>query len=209
MRPTTRLGLLALVALLALPLALASDPAAAARFRTVKKTFANTGQIAINTFGSAAPFPSRLRVGGFEDGTITDVDLVLVGFGHEVTNDVDVLLVPPTRRGTRNALVMSDVGGGFQVDGLTLRLDDEAATKLPEVSPLPSGTYRPANYNDGLGTDNFDTQAPIPTGNTPLKIFDGLDPNGEWQLFIRDDEPGFGGIVSGGWKLVITARVPR
>ena len=209
MRPTARLGLLALVALLALPLALASDPAGAARTRTVTKTFSNTDEIAINTFGSASPFPSKLRVSGFKRGRITDVDLVLVGFGHEIPRDVDVLLVPPTDRASRNALVMSDVGFVLEVESLTLGLDDEAATKLPE-SELASGTYRPTNVSDNVGLDAFDTAvAPVPTGNTALKVFDGMNPNGEWELFIRDDAGVNGGTVSGGWKLVVTARVRR
>ena len=187
-----RLGLLALVALLALPLALTSDPAAAARFRTVRKTFANTGAITINTSGSAAPFPSRLLVRGFKDSTLTDVDLVLVGFDHEFPDEVDVLLVPPTKRASRNALVMSDVRASTVVKETTLRLDDEAAWP-PGGEALTSGTYRPTNDFDNNGPDNFDTPAPVPTGNTPLKIFDGMDPNGEWRLFIRDDTADSGG----------------
>jgi subtilisin-like proprotein convertase family protein len=209
MRLKTRLSLIVLVAVLALPLALGSNLTEAAKFRTVKKTFSNTGQITVNSFGSASPFPSLLQVSGFKRGTISDVNLVLVGLSHEVPADLDVLLVGPTNRDSHNALVMSDVGVESAKVNETLRLDDEAARTMPGMSSFPPGKYRPTNFNDNF-PDIFDsTHAPMPTGNTPLKIFDGMNPNGEWQLFIRDDAAEDSGSVSGGWRLEITVRVRR
>ncbi len=176
------------------------------RGKTVTKTFTNPDFIAINTYGSATPFPSRIRVDGLQNATITDVDLVLKGFSHELANSVDVMLVAPDGR---NALVMSDVGGVVAAAGVTLSLNDEAAADLSSAAhdPLVTGTFRPTN--GGSDADIFDTTfAPVPSGNVALSAFDGGDPNGEWRLFIRDDSPGTGGSFSDGWELRITATVP-
>jgi hypothetical protein len=174
--------------------------------RTVTQTFTNPAPIAINTFGSARPFFTTIRVTGLRGAAVTDVDLVLAGFGHAVPRDVDVLLVAPDGR---NAFVLDDVGQGALVAGLTLRLDDEAAAPLPTGgAPLTSGTFRPTNYDDGEGLDAFDNPAPVPSGNAALAVFGGMDPDGEWRLFIRDDSASDGGQLTGGWELRITATLP-
>ncbi len=173
--------------------------------QTVTKTFANTDPIAINSYGSAMPFPSRIVVSGFEAATITDVDLVLKGYSHTSPDDVDVMLVAPFGR---NAMMMSDIGVK-SVTGLTIHLDDEAEADLPSYQFLStSGAFRPKNYNDNVGLDAFDTTyAPAPSGSVALSTFDGGDPNGEWWLFVRDDLAGTAGIVAFGWELTITAKV--
>src|SRR5262249_33156585 len=37
-----------------------------------------------------------------------------------------------------------------------------------------------------------------------LSVFNGTDPNGVWQLFIMDDQGSDSGVISGGWRLVIS-----
>jgi hypothetical protein len=103
-----------------------------------------------------------------------------------------------------SAFVMGDPGNGTDVADLTITLDDEATTELPDGAVLTNGTFRPGNQT---GADPFPAPAPIPTSNTALAIFDGLAPEGAWQLFINDDAAGNTGSVSGGWELEITAKV--
>ncbi len=152
-----------------------------------------------------------IQVSGFKNATITDVDLVLKGFSHTFTPDVDVMLAAPDGR---NALVMSDVGGAYPAANLTIRLEDAAVADLPSsfLTPLISGTYRPTNVvgnADSGAVDSFDTAyAPVPSGNVALSTFDGGDPNGEWRLFIRNDRAERAGNLSGGWELTITATIP-
>jgi subtilisin-like proprotein convertase family protein len=210
-RVVSRLLPVFLIFLMVLPGTLMLDPPISAgkgkKIKTITRTFSNTGALTISTFGSASPFPSRLQVAGFKNARITDVDLVLIGFDHRVSQDVDVLLVAPNRR---NALVMSDVGNVDGAMNLRLRLDDEAPAPLA-VSPQPlvSGTFRPTDYDDFMGGDAFDTaSAPALSGTTVLSVFDGLNPNGEWQLLVRDDVASYGGTISGGWELTITAKSP-
>lgn len=199
-----------LAVLLTLPGGMVDDsPLASAgkgrKSRTMTRTFANGAPIVINASLSASPFPSRIQVRGFKRARITDVDLVLRGFGHDIPQDVDVLLAASDRR---NALVMSDVGNAEAQSGLTLRLDDRAAGSMPvDPAPLTGGTFRPTNVADNQGADAFDAAyAPSPSGATALSTFDGLNPNGEWLLFVSDDTGGFGGMIAEGWELRITAK---
>jgi subtilisin-like proprotein convertase family protein len=193
-----------IVAVLALPVAEVTQPAAASkRFKNVDKTFSNTGQISIPGNGEATPYPAPIQVSGFKNGKIKDVNLTLRNFSHTFPDHVDVLLVSPDGR---NALVMSDVGGTDNADNLTITLDDDAISGLPLSSQLTSGSFKPTN--DGA-IDNLPAPAPLSSGNIALNAFNGANPNGHWQLFVRDDNPGDNGNIAGGWSLQVTAKVKK
>jgi hypothetical protein len=175
--------------------------------QSVTRTFANATPIAIpatGTDGNASPYPSAIEVSGFANGVITDVNLTLHGLSHAAPIDVDVLLAPSHLPG-KNAVVMSDVGGQIAATNLTLLLDDQAATGLPENGPLTSGTFRPTDRVSVQPTDDWPGQSP--SGNSQLGVFNGADPNGSWRLFITDDLFSFAGSFAGGWSLTITALV--
>ncbi len=140
--------------------------------------------------GVAAPYPSQRRIAAFtRRSTIVDVDLVLRGFTHSFPDDVQVLL----SKGGLDQLVMADVGGDEDVDGITLILNDEAATELPNGDQLVGGSFKPTN----------------PFGeNVSLSAFDGLSPDGTWNLRVVDAEDGDCGELGGGWGLRIKARIP-
>jgi subtilisin-like proprotein convertase family protein len=211
---TTRRLLTALLTLLlALPLAPATHPAEAkSKFKTITRTFTNAGAIVIpengvEKFGLALPYPATITVSGFKKATITDVNLTLNDYSHTFTPDVDVLLVAP---GGRTATVMSDVGiflDPSPASHITLTLDDEAPAPLPIDAPPASGAFQPL---DAFGTSDalleFPAPAPPPSGNTALSTFDGLDPIGEWQLFVLDDTSSDNGSLAGGWSLTIAAK---
>jgi subtilisin-like proprotein convertase family protein len=188
--------------------------------KTITRRFSSVEAIEIpdssiaEGFGPADPYPMPLTVSGFTKARITDVNLTLRKFSHEFTADVDVLLVAP---GGRNAVVLGDVGGKFpfgDVKGLTITLDDEAAAKPPVADDvkLTSGSFRPLD-NFGLVDEppaegvilSFPAPAPTPSGRNALSTFDGIDPNGEWQLFILDDIAEDVGSLDEGWELEITA----
>jgi len=189
-------------------------PLRAATFEVVSRTFTNSNAVLIptNSFptkapfpfgeGQARPYPSQILVSGLTQGTIRDVNLRLNNYSHTFPDDVDVLLVSPTGR---NAVLMSDVGGGSDVSHLTLILDDEAANSLPLESQIVRGRYKPTN--EGFD-ENFLEPAPTPSGFTVLGAFDGSNPNGRWKLYVMDDSEADRGQFAGGWSLRITARVP-
>src|SRR6185503_401523 len=103
--------------------------------------------------------------------------------------------------GGQNAIIMSDVGGATAVSGLTLTLDDAAASSLPNAGPLVSGTFKPTDVNDGV--EIFPAPAPAPSGGSALSVFNGTNPNGVWMLYVKDDTGGDGGSIAGGWCLNI------
>jgi hypothetical protein len=109
---STRIALIVLAALLALPLAPTAFPVGAKnRSRTVIRTFRNPAPMnlpASTVFPvSASLYPAPIAVSGLK-GKIHDVNLRLIDFGHSYPDDVEVLLVGP--RG-QTAVVMATVGG--------------------------------------------------------------------------------------------------
>lgn len=203
----TRLALIVLTALLALPLAPTASPAEAKnRSRTIARTFSNTAPINLPASESdpvtADLYPSPIVVDGLK-GKIRDVNLTLKNLTHDYPDVVHVLLVGP---GGQTAIVMADVGRDSEANNVTLRLDDEAVESLP-ISGLQSGAFWPTNH---LGRPlAFSAPAPqVTRANAALAVFDGRGPNGTWRLFVQDPYGGDpAGGFAGGWELEITAQV--
>jgi subtilisin-like proprotein convertase family protein len=180
--------------------------------KTINRTFSNGAEIGIDDFQAADPFPSTIQVSGFKKAKVRDVNVVLRDYQHTFPDDVDVLLVSPEGE---SAFIMSDVGTNgdlFDIGGITLTLDDEAEDPLPDFNSLITGTFRPTNGDPDLNGDesgdDFPPPAPEP-GGSALSVFDGMNPNGEWQLFVVDDRSGDAGFFGDGWSLVITARIKK
>jgi subtilisin-like proprotein convertase family protein len=213
-RRVTALGAAALVAGLALFVGVAAaQERVTAQATTVTKNYKNVTPILIpdegNT-GPASPYPSTIQVSGLDGAKIRDVNVKLRGYSHTFPDDVDVLLVGPSRTG-KDALIMSDAGGGRDLTGVSLTIDDEAPSSLPDSSPptpTPSGSYKPSNYVGNAEPDVF--PGVTYSGNVELSAFDGALPNGSWRLYVMDDGGGSTpntGQFAGGWTLQITARV--
>lgn len=209
-RGNPKAALLAVLAALAVAvgisaLLVAAKPADGATFRVVTRTFSNPNTVLVpgtGTSGTAAPYPSRVNVSDLKRGRIRDVNLRIRGYIHPFPDDVDVLLVSPTGR---DAIVMSDAGGGGDVNGVGLTIDDEAPIFFPDSGQIVSTSYMPSNY--GTILDPFPPRTP--SGNRLLSRFDGTNPNGQWRLFVTDDASGDAGQFAGGWSLQIRARVLR
>lgn len=165
------------------------------------KTFSKPSSILIPSGGTAAPYPSTINVSGFKKGKITDVNVKIRGYIHTFPDDVDVLLKGPKGQ---NAIIMSDAGGSNAVNGVNFTVDDEAPIFFPDSGAINQPSYKPSNYEVG---DAFPTQTP--SGNVPLSVFDGKNPNGQWKLYVVDDLGGFSGQFAGGWALQIKAKVRR
>ncbi len=138
-----------------------------------------TGGWQLSIDQETTPYPSTISVSGMP--AATDVNVTLEGMTSTFPNDVDVLLVGP---GGQQATVMSSAGGGDLISGVDITLDDEAAAPLPDETALATGSYRPGNY--GNMVDSYPAPAPASNGNSALWVFDGLSPNGQWQLFAVD-----------------------
>lgn len=144
--------------------------------------------ITINPIGAADPYPSTINISG-RTGVVTKVTVTLTGYSHAFPDDVDIMLVAPNGA---NAIILSDVGGGFDTEDVNITLDDAAETALPDASQISSGTYQPTNFG---ADDSFAPSAPFNSPNTALATFNGIDPNGDWNLYVIDDNDIDGGDI--------------
>ncbi|MCA9863969.1 MAG: hypothetical protein R2853_17465 [Thermomicrobiales bacterium] len=177
--------------------------------KTITQTFSNAASITLPggvVTATATPYPSTIDVSGLTKGTIQKVRVFLNGYTYDVPDDIDVLLAASQLPGL-NAIIMSDVGAANAVSNVDLVLDDNAANPLPDSDQLTSGTYRPANYTGS--PDTWPAPAPAPSGKSALSVFNGQNPNGEWQLWINDWEGNGPGNFGGGWGIEITAQVKK
>ncbi len=189
---------------------LGATVAEAAKFRTVTKTFRTISDVDIppnptapeDAFTLGDPYPSRIPVSGLNRGRIQDVNVRLNSFSHSKWDDVDLLLVGPTGR---TAIIMSDAGGQpTSGQSASPTIDDEAPIAFPDGVQIVTTSYQPSNYEFGTD-DNFPGVAS--SGNRLLSTFDGTNPNGQWRLFVSDDDARSWVGSLNGWQVQIKARV--
>jgi hypothetical protein len=179
-------------------------PAAATVFSsTVGITIpGGTATVSDPSFGAATPYPSTITV--TTTGLVSDVNVTLTGASHVFPPDLDVLLVGP---GGQSAILMADTGvngvpSKWPMTDVDLTFDDAATDKIPNNTTTHTGTYLPTIVGA------FDGTAPAPAGpyGASLSVFNEIDPNGTWQLFVYDDRTHLGGSITGGWSLDIATR---
>jgi subtilisin-like proprotein convertase family protein len=158
----------------------------------------NPTSISIPNSGAATPYPSPIVVSGVT-GTVAKVTATLYSLSHTFPGDLDVLLVGP---GGQKVMLMSDVGGTNDAVNVTVTFDDTAP---PIGTAVVSGTFRPTNSG---ATDTMPAPAPAGPYGAVLSAFNGVDPNGTWNLFVFDDAGGDLGQYAGGWSLTITTASP-
>ena len=179
------------------------------------QTFSNTSAITIRDNTTANPYPSNINVANVT-GTVSKVTVTLTGVSHTYPDDIGVLLVGPTGVKVR---LWSDAGGGDGgagggiISNLNLTFDDSAARFLPDGITgdpvITSGTYKPTLGTSGNGQGpahptDFSAPAPVSPYALTLSSFNGVNPNGNWSLYVDDDAAGDSGAISGGWSLTIT-----
>jgi subtilisin-like proprotein convertase family protein len=168
------------------------------------QTFSNLASITIPSAGPGVPYPSSIAVSGVTD-TVKKVTVTLRTMNHTWPDDVDVLLVGPTGQ---TLVIMSDAGSSIDMINVTLTLDDTAGGLLG-TADLPSGTYKPTDYWAGdpfAGAPAGPYNEAAPSGAATFgSVFNGLDPNGTWSLYVVDDNATDSGNISGGWSLAITS----
>ncbi|MDY7047815.1 MAG: Calx-beta domain-containing protein, partial [Microcystis panniformis WG22] len=165
------------------------------------KSFSNPNPITIPDSGTSTPYPSTINVSGLS-GNINSLKVTLTNLSHTWPDDIDVLLVGPT--GTK-ALLMSDVGGFNSLSNVTLTFDPTATSLLPDEGIITSGSYKATDFETG---DFFNTPAPGGPYGTDFSVFNGINPNGTWSLYVVDDAGGDAGTIAGGWSLTIGTAAP-
>ena len=168
-------------------------------------TFTNSTYIALNDLMTpSGPYGTAINVTG-QTGVISNLKVGLLGFSHTHLDDIDILLVSPNGKGV---VIVSDAGLSSGATNLDITFDDAAPSNFPGT--ITSGSYRPTDTSDSAtGVDTFPAPAPLRpyhqlTGTNALSNFNGYSPNGEWRLFVVDDNPSNSGSIAGGWYLDIT-----
>ena len=160
--------------------------------------------------GLPSNYPSVIPVSGVS-GVVTEAKVTLTNISHSFPVDLDVLLVGPT--GARSILI-SDGIDTQQLNLRTFTFSQSASIALPQSGGALSGTYRPANYaGDPIiepgGVDEFPSPGPgVSSYTADLGVFAGTNPNGNWNLYVVDDENIDQGSIAGGWSLELTVAVP-
>jgi uncharacterized delta-60 repeat protein len=123
----------------------------------------------------------------------------LTGLSHTYPADIDMLLVGPTGKKT---ILMSDTGGSTDLINLNLVFDDTASSSL-STSAISSGSYKPTDLSTTpCPNDTFPSPAPSSPYSVTLSVFNGVNPNGNWQLFVQDDCNGDSGSL-GSWSVTL------
>jgi hypothetical protein len=158
--------------------------------------------------GPGTPFASEIVVesitgggGGDRDGAVLveSVAVAIDGLRHTFPDDVDMMLEGPEGQ---TVMLMSDAGGGGNIDAVSLVFDDEAETYLPDDGQIEFGEFRPTNHS-ALFSDDFPGPAPQGPTGASLSEFAGTNPLGTWKLWVVDNARGDRGALLAGWQLII------
>ena len=80
-------------------------------------------------------------------------------------------------------------------------------TFLRTIAQLTGGTYKPSNYD--TSSDAFNSPAPAAPYQTNLTMFNGVNPNGTWSLYVRDDAGVDTGTITNGWTISFATITPN
>lgn len=152
--------------------------------------------ITIPDAGLTNPYHLKRTVTGLS-GTITDLNVRINNLTHTFPDDLEALLVSPSGE---KVILFADAGGGTNVSNLTFTLDDSAGAAIPNSVGLSAQSYLPASYG---GFESLVAPAPSGPYASTLATFNGINPNGGWQLFLGDDLAQDSGTL-GGFTLIIT-----
>jgi subtilisin-like proprotein convertase family protein len=169
-------------------------------------TYTNSTVIVITDNANATPFPSSITVAG-QTGVVTHVRVRLNQISHNAPLDLTVWLVGPNFA-TVPILARPPTS---QLSAANLEFDECAprtaaypnAATFNTSPALPSGRYRPGIY-PAAGVASF----PNPTGEFPTRLtsLEGIQGNGSWSLYVKDNAPGTSGVIAGGWSLTLYSQ---
>ena len=157
-------------------------------------------------FPDNGPVVHQILLVGGATGVITDVKIILIGVTHTFPDDLDMMLEGPN--GSNNLVFWSDVGASDDIFNKTFEISDSAPTALPATNLTP-GEFKPTDNdnteNDAyFGSSTGGVNHAAPGGASTLaSAFNGLNPNGIWTLYLKDDTMGDSGSLAR-WALSIT-----
>lgn len=139
----------------------------------------NLSNIRITNASAIPPYPSSIQVTGVS-GIVTNLTVTLPSLSHFAPVNLRLLLVGPNGQAV---MLMSGAGGGSNssISNVQLTFADAAASRLPQLGKITSGTYRPSDYGFEFP---MPTPAPPEPYSSTLSTFNNASPNGRWSLYI-------------------------
>jgi subtilisin-like proprotein convertase family protein len=136
-------------------------------------------------------------------------------YAYLLHNHTNAILLNRVGLSSSSSVGYPDAGFGLDAATNSFTLDDLAAHDVHAYRTFPyalngSGQLTGVWQPDGRAIDPtsagsaFDTA----TRSNPLGVFNGMDPNGLWSLYIADLSPG-GVSTLNGWGLTISVPEPR
>jgi subtilisin-like proprotein convertase family protein len=161
------------------------------------------------TEGPANEYPSTIVVAGVP-GTVTKVTVSLLDLESGNADDIDTALVGPDEQAV---MLMSDACGDHTLTDDNWTFDDAAPDFLPDNGPCASGqraSFRPTNYFGGQPEPDDLIPGGGPAGPylDQLAFLAGGTPDGEWKLYVTDDDGDTVGFVIGAWALNLEIEPP-
>ena len=174
----------------------------------------NAPSLGAGTEGPGSRYPWTVPVAGV-GGTVTDVNVAIVGLGSSFPDDLDMALVGPNGA---QVMLMSDACGANPFPERRFwTFDDEEQTFLSNNGPCPTlerGGFKPSNY---VGTEAGEPEedaldvngGPAPPYTNSLAVFDGASTDGNWNLFLLDDNGNHGlAFAAFAWALELEFNPP-
>jgi subtilisin-like proprotein convertase family protein len=168
---------------------------------TLSFTYSSGAALTIVDDSVANPYPSQITVSGLS-GTITKITATLSGIAHDDDADIDVLLAGPAGQ---RVMLMSDACPQLP-SNTSLTFDDGSPALLTYPGTCPGGSiFKPTNVDGGDSATEMPAPAGAPNATT-MAAFSGSNPNGIWNLYVRDDSGSASGTIAG-WSITLTGPV--
>ncbi|RMI14715.1 MAG: hypothetical protein D6681_04710, partial [Calditrichaeota bacterium] len=116
---------------------------------------------------------------------LVDMEVIIDSLTHTWDADLDIYFISPFG----DTLELSTDNGGSGDNYIGTVFDDQATTPITAGSAPFTGVFQPEGYPPGFGQWN------------------GMDPNGDWMLYIMDDFSGDDGTLHE-WSILVTVAVP-
>ncbi len=159
-------------------------------------SLANSTTMRLPVVGPADLYPSTIAVSNLL-GTVVKAAVTLSNVTHVFPDDLDILLVSPAGD---PVMLMSDGGEGSSISSKNITFTVDATNTVPDGPGIIVSPVRASNY--GTLFDPFFPPAPPGPFATTLAAVGGRNPNGNWRLFVVDDEQPDDGRIDG-WSLTL------
>jgi hypothetical protein len=164
------------------------------------------------TGGPATHYPSTISISGLS-GRVTKATVTLIGLESASPDDIDMVI---TGSNGQKVMLMSDACGENpdNLEGEDWTFEDAAQTYIPDngpCAPEQETSFRPTNY---LGSapepdDLSVAGGPAPPYVNALSFFNGSSPDGDWNLYVLDDNPvAYLGFGIQAWALTLDVEPP-